>query len=81
VAQFGSALVGGHRINPLLWREKTLAFVQRVEAAGYKAIMVTVDGAVGGLRERGARADFKFPADVMWANLGASLTLTLTLLG
>jgi len=53
-------------------REKTLVFVKRVEKAGFSALVVTVDAAVGGLRERGARADFKFPSDVIWANQGTS---------
>lgn len=33
---------------------------------------MTLDGAVGGVRNRGAKAGFKFPSTVEWANLGIS---------
>jgi len=49
---------------------KMMNFVRRVEEHGYSALVVTIDAAVGGLREHAARAGFKFPHDVMWANLG-----------
>ena len=53
-------------------REKTLEFVRRVESANFTALVVTVDAAVGGLRERAARVDFRFPSDVVWANQAIS---------
>ena len=53
-------------------RAETLDFVRRVERAGYSALVVTVDAAVGGLRERGVRANFAFPEDVRWENADVS---------
>jgi len=50
-------------------REDTLTLVRRAEGAGYKAIMVTVDAAVNGLRNTEQRAGFRLPQDVSAANL------------
>jgi len=47
----------------------TAELVQRAEAAGYRALVVTVDTPVGGARNRQERAKFRLPADVEMANL------------
>jgi isopentenyl diphosphate isomerase/L-lactate dehydrogenase-like FMN-dependent dehydrogenase len=63
-----------HQFHFLPTREGSLAFVRRVEQAGFGALVVTIDGAVEGLRERSARAGFTFPRDTTWAeqNTGPS---------
>jgi 4-hydroxymandelate oxidase len=43
--------------------------VQRAEAAGYQALVVTVDAPVNGVRNREARAGFRLPPDVERVNL------------
>lgn len=47
----------------------TRALVQRAEMAGYRALVVTVDAAVSGLRNRQQRAGFRMPEDVAAVNL------------
>ncbi len=47
----------------------TAELVQRAAAAGYKALVVTVDTPVDGARYRQQRARFQLPADVELANL------------
>jgi 4-hydroxymandelate oxidase len=47
----------------------TRTLVQRAEAAGYRALVVTVDAAVSGLRNRQHRAGFRLPEDVTAINL------------
>lgn len=42
-------------------RSHTLALIERARAAGYEALMITVDLPVGGLRERDLRNDFAIP--------------------
>ncbi len=42
-------------------REFTLALIERARAAGYEALMITVDLPVGGKRERDFRNDFSIP--------------------
>jgi (S)-mandelate dehydrogenase len=42
-------------------REETLRLIERAGAAGYEALMITVDLPVGGLRERDLRNDFAIP--------------------
>ncbi len=42
-------------------RSRTMRLIERANAAGYEALMVTVDLAVGGKRERDLRNDFSFP--------------------
>ncbi|WP_299873198.1 alpha-hydroxy acid oxidase [uncultured Cocleimonas sp.] len=49
-------------------RDATLSLIQRAENAGYGAIVVTVDAAINGLRNRVQRAGFALPAG-MEANL------------
>ncbi|WP_017444842.1 alpha-hydroxy acid oxidase [Gayadomonas joobiniege] len=49
-------------------RAQTLELVQRAEANGYSAIMVTVDSPINGLRNREQRCQFQLPADVSAVN-------------
>jgi L-lactate dehydrogenase (cytochrome)/(S)-mandelate dehydrogenase len=42
-------------------RGLTRAFVERARAAGYKALILTVDNQIGGMRERDVRNDFAIP--------------------
>lgn len=52
----------------------TLALVRRAEAAGYQALVVTVDAPVNGLRNDEQRAGFRLPAGLRPVNLdGAAL--------
>ena len=53
-------------------REWTLELFRRAEAAGYRAICVTVDSAVDGLRERELRNRFDRGAAQDQPNLGGS---------
>lgn len=48
-------------------RDATLALVERAEAAGYRALVLTVDAPVSGVRNREQRAAFSLPAEM--ANL------------
>jgi 4-hydroxymandelate oxidase len=50
-------------------RAFTEALVRRAEAAGYGALVVTVDAPVSGLRNREQRAGFRLPAEVEAVNL------------
>jgi 4-hydroxymandelate oxidase len=50
-------------------REFTRDLVQRAEAAGYRALVVTVDAPVNGIRNREQRAAFSLPAGVDAVNL------------
>lgn len=52
-------------------RGVTEALVRRAEAAGYGAIVVTVDAQVWGVRERDVRNRFRLPDGVSMPNLGA----------
>lgn len=47
----------------------TRDLVKRAEAAGYRALVVTVDAPVSGLRNREQRAGFGLPPEVEAANL------------
>ncbi len=51
-------------------RELTRDLVQRAEAAGYEALMLTVDVPVLGRRERDLRNAFQLPPELRLANLG-----------
>lgn len=63
--------------HPHLWfqlywqsdRERSLSLVRRAEQAGYKALVITLDAPVNGLRNRIQRAGFRLPAGVQEANL------------
>lgn len=50
-------------------REASLALVRRAEAAGYKVLVLTVDAAVAGVRNREQRAGFALPPDVRAVNV------------
>lgn len=50
-------------------RAATLALVRRAEAAGYAAIVVTVDAPVNGVRNIEQRAGFRLPAHVRPVNI------------
>lgn len=50
-------------------REFTLQLVQRAEAAGYRALVLTVDAPVNGLRNREQRVGFSLPRGVEAVNL------------
>lgn len=47
----------------------TLDLVRRAEAAGYRALVLSVDAPISGLRNREQRAGFTFPPDVSAVNL------------
>lgn len=50
-------------------RDDTLRLVRRAEAAGYRALVVTVDAPVNGVRNREQRLGFGLPPDVEAVNL------------
>jgi len=50
-------------------RAFNLALIQRAEAAGYEALVLTVDAPVQGVRDRERRAGFKLPAGISAVNL------------
>lgn len=50
-------------------RGATAALVQRAEAAGYEALVLTVDAPVGGARDRERRAGFRLPPGITAVNL------------
>lgn len=50
-------------------RDFTWALAERAEAAGYRALVVTVDAPVNGLRNAEARAGFALPPDIRPVNL------------
>lgn len=50
-------------------RDATLALVKRAEAAGYHALVLTVDAPVSGARNREQRAGFSVPAAVAQSNV------------
>lgn len=50
-------------------RDATLALARRAEAAGYEALVVTVDAPLSGVRNREMRAGFRLPEGVRAVNL------------
>ncbi|PKP82601.1 MAG: alpha-hydroxy-acid oxidizing enzyme [Alphaproteobacteria bacterium HGW-Alphaproteobacteria-18] len=50
-------------------RAATEALVRRAEAAGCRALLVTVDAPIGGIRNRAQRAGFALPPGMVAANL------------
>jgi 4-hydroxymandelate oxidase len=50
-------------------RARTLELVRRAEAAGYEALLVTVDAPVNGVRDGERRAGFRLPPGLTAANL------------
>lgn len=55
-------------------RDFTLALVRRAEAAGYGALVLTVDAPVSGIRPREQRAGFSLPAGIEAVNLKGMAT-------
>ncbi|MGQ7959588.1 alpha-hydroxy acid oxidase [Pseudomonas sp. SP16.1] len=53
----------------------TLALAQRAEAAGYRALVLTVDAPVSGVRNREQRAGFRLPAEIRAVNLDQAVQL------
>ena len=53
-------------------RGVTRALVQRAEAAGYEALVLTVDAPASGVRDRERRAGFRLPPGVGAVNLAAA---------
>ncbi|MBB5186389.1 isopentenyl diphosphate isomerase/L-lactate dehydrogenase-like FMN-dependent dehydrogenase [Zhongshania antarctica] len=53
-------------------RRDTSALLARVEAAGYSAIVVTVDAPLSGLRNRAQRAGFQIPPEIEAVNISPS---------
>jgi 4-hydroxymandelate oxidase len=53
-------------------REVTKMLVSRAEAAGYKALVLTVDTPIAGRRERDVRNGFGLPQGITMANLDAA---------
>lgn len=57
----------------LYWRDDRdfmRALLHRIEAAGYQALVLTVDAPVHGARDRERRIGFKLPEDIRAVNLG-----------
>lgn len=50
-------------------RDETLQLVRRAEQAGYRAVVVTVDAPVSGMRNAQARAGFELPLHIRPVNL------------
>ncbi|HEX6735318.1 MAG TPA: alpha-hydroxy acid oxidase [Azonexus sp.] len=50
-------------------REASLALLRRAEAAGYRVLVLTVDAAVAGVRNREQRAGFRLPAGLAAVNV------------
>lgn len=64
---------GGPLWFQLYWRDDRgfmAELLQRVEAAGFEALVLTVDAPVHGARDRERRAGFQLPEDVRAVNLG-----------
>lgn len=67
IAHHNQSLGQGLLWFQLYWqggRDATLALVKRAEAAGYRALMLTVDAPVSGARNREQRAGFRLPAEL-----------------
>ncbi len=59
-------------------RDFTLALVRRAEAAGYRALVLTVDAPVSGMRNREQRAGFALPPGIEAVNLRGMVPLQVT---
>ncbi|WP_336439608.1 alpha-hydroxy acid oxidase [Stutzerimonas stutzeri] len=53
----------------------TLALAQRAEAVGYRALVLTVDAPVSGVRNREQRAGFRLPAEIRAINVEPAVHL------
>lgn len=62
-------------------RDLARALVQRAEAAGYQALVVTADAPVAGVRNREQRAGFHLPPGLRAVNLPAEISLELPMAG
>jgi (S)-2-hydroxy-acid oxidase len=60
-------------------RKATEAIIRRVEQAGYKALMVTIDTAVAGNRRNDARNSFSLPSHLKMENFVDDLAAGLTM--
>jgi 4-hydroxymandelate oxidase len=56
-------------------RERSLALVRRAEAAGYQALVFTVDAPLAGIRNREQRAGFALPAGISAVNVSEAANL------
>ncbi len=56
-------------------RERSLALVRRAEAAGYRALVLTVDAPLAGIRNREQRAGFALPSGITAVNVPESPVL------
>src|SRR5436190_8648405 len=65
---------GPHWFQLYVWRDRDLtrSLVERARAAGYRALLVTVDAPVAGQRERDLRNGATIPPRVTWRNLADS---------
>lgn len=54
-------------------RAATLRLVRRAEAAGYRALVLTVDAPINGIRNREMRAGFALPPEVRAVNLDGEM--------
>lgn len=62
----------------LYWQgsgEQTLALVRRAEQAGYRALVLTVDAPVAGIRNREQRAGFQLPPGIAAVNMASPAPL------
>lgn len=62
-------------------REASLALVRRAEEAGYRALVLTVDAPLCGIRNREQRAGFALPPGVAAVNLGETPRMPLLAAG
>lgn len=56
-------------------RQDTFALAQRAEAAGYRALVLTIDAPVAGVRNREQRAGFRLPSGIGAVNLETPMSL------
>lgn len=72
IASHNQSLGQGLLWFQLYWqggRDATLTLVKRAEAAGYRALVLTVDAPVSGARNREQRAGFSLPAEMANCNV------------
>ncbi|MBA2963365.1 MULTISPECIES: alpha-hydroxy-acid oxidizing protein [Ramlibacter] len=62
-------------------RARSLDLIRRAEAAGYEALVLTVDAPVNGVRDAERRAGFRLPSGVVAANLASTAAGDGTLAG
>jgi isopentenyl diphosphate isomerase/L-lactate dehydrogenase-like FMN-dependent dehydrogenase len=75
-AEIAEGAPGGHNWLQLYWspdRGFTRALVEAADAAGFSAILLTVDLPLAGRRERDLRAAFELPSDLPLPNLSQHL--------